>query len=112
MTEYAEAILAAYNDKLTKIVLPESGKGLGFPDVIWARAFTINDRKRINKVIEDNEAEAMLRVVTSHCRDETGARLFDEADKYKVGAAPAWLINHIATAILASMSDFESELEK
>lgn len=112
MTDLADSILAAYNaHDLTKIELPEEASEFGWPTVVYARVFTLNDRNRIEVLLKKNEAEAMLAVVVRHTCDEDGKRLFTHADMLKVGASPSWLITHIATAILATMPDF-SDTEK
>lgn len=104
---------ASFDSQLTRIELPESAKEWGWPEVVYAKPFTMGDRKKIQRFIDSSQAEAYIRVVCMKLCDEEGNRALGDEDKFLLAKkTPAWLLAHIGDAILASQSTYEVEEAK
>ena len=107
---FIDELSASFDGQLTAIKLPESAKEWGWHDVVYAKPYTMGDRKSIQKFIDTNQSEAYVRIVCKKLCDEDGKRMFEDGDKYKLAkSTPAWLLALVGDAILASQSTYEAE---
>ena len=107
---FIDELSASFDGQLTAIKLPESAKEWGWPDVVYAKPYTMGDRKSIQKFIDTDQSEAYVRIVCKKLCDEDGKRMFEDGDKYKLAKnTPAWLLAFVGDAILASESTYEAE---
>ena len=107
---FIDELSVNFDEHLTAIQLPESAKDWGWPDVVYATPYTMDDRKAVQKFIANDQSEAYIRIVCKKLCNEDGKRMFQDSDKYALAKkTPAWLLAFVGDAILASESTYKAE---
>ncbi len=102
-------IVSAFDGKITEITIPESAKEWGWPEKLYALPFTMESRREVQHLLNNQETEAYLRIVIRHCCDEDGKRLFEDKDKFALRKrTPAWLMGVIGDQIVATTQTYEA----
>jgi len=98
------------SQEITEIEIPEWEDEQGNPTIIYAKPFTLGERKKLMKFAKDDDMEFLVRLVIMKSLDASGNQVFDIGDKISLmNSVDPKIVTKIANAMTTgkSVEDFE-----